>query len=37
MASPAEKNLILKSSTSRVKVVGRVAWVQRPGVCATGA
>ena len=31
------KELILKSSTARVKVVGRVEWVQRPEVCATGA
>ena len=31
------KNLIPKSSTARVKVVGRIAWFQRPGVCATGA
>ena len=35
--SSATKNLIPRSSTSRVKVVGRVVWVQRPGVCATGA
>ena len=32
----ATKNLIPKSSTARVKVVSRVEWVQRPGVCATG-
>ena len=33
----AEKNLMPKSSTARVEVVGRLEWVQRSGVCATGA
>ena len=37
MASAAAKNLIPKSSAARVKVVGRVEWVQILGVCATGA
>ena len=37
MASLMANNLIPKSSTARVKLVGRVEWVQRPGVCATGA
>ena len=37
MASSAAKNLILKLSTERVKVVGRIVWFQRTGVCATGA
>ena len=36
VASSAAKNLIPKSSTARVEVVGRVVCVQRPGVCATG-
>ena len=37
MALLSANNLIPKSSTARVKVVGRVEWVQRPGVCYTGA
>ena len=36
-ASSAANNLILKSSTARAKVVGRVAWVQRQDMCTTGA
>ena len=37
MASSATKDLITKSYTARVKVVGRVEWVQIPGVFSTGA
>ena len=37
VASAAAKNLIPKSYTARVKVVGRVEWVQIPGVFSTGA
>ena len=36
VALSAAKHLMQKSSTARVKVVGRVVCVQRPGVCATG-
>ena len=31
VALSAAKNLIPKLSTARVKLVGRVVWVQRPG------